>query len=407
MPIYEYKGLNQSGKSVKGILDAESKAALRQVLQGKGVFVTEVYEGKGSASGESRDVDFKRMLQFVGLRDVAVLTRQLATLLKAGIPLVESLTALTEQAEKDELRRALSDIRQKVNEGSALATAMADHPKIFGDLYVNMVRAGESSGNLDVVLMRLTEFLENQLDLRSKVIGAMIYPIVMTFVGMAILGFLFAFVIPKVTKIFKDQDQALPFITRVLLLIADVVSHGWFIIIPLMIAAVLGFRWWKASPKGRPTWDRFVLKVPVFGQIVRLIAVARFSRTLGTLLASGVPLLQALDIVKNILGNVRLIDVIEDVRVNVREGESIAQPLKRSGEFPSLVTHMIAIGERTGQLEEMLENVAITYNQQVDVRIQALTTLLEPLMIVIMGVAVGFIVFAIMLPILQLNQSFG
>ena len=287
MPIYEYKGLNQSGKSVKGILDAESKAALRQVLQGKGVFVTEVYEGKGSASGESRDVDFKRMLQFVGLRDVAVLTRQLATLLKAGIPLVESLTALTEQAEKDELRRALSDIRQKVNEGSALATAMADHPKIFGDLYVNMVRAGESSGNLDVVLMRLTEFLENQLDLRSKVIGAMIYPIVMTFVGMAILGFLFAFVIPKVTKIFKDQDQALPFITRVLLLIADVVSHGWFIIIPLMIAAVLGFRWWKASPKGRPTWDRFVLKVPVFGQIVRLIAVARFSRTLGTLLGGG------------------------------------------------------------------------------------------------------------------------
>lgn len=407
MPIYEYKGLNQSGKSVKGILDAESKAALRQVLQGKGVFVTEVYEGKGSASGESRDVDFKRMLQFVGLRDVAVLTRQLATLLKAGIPLVESLTALTEQAEKDELKRALSDIRQKVNEGSALATAMADHPKVFGDLYVNMVRAGESSGNLDVVLMRLTEFLENQLDLRSKVIGAMIYPIVMTFVGVAILGFLFAFVIPKVTKIFKDQDQALPFITRVLLFIADVVSHGWFIIIPMMIAAVLGFRWWKASPKGRPTWDRFVLKVPVFGQIVRLIAVARFSRTLGTLLASGVPLLQALDIVKNILGNVRLIDVIEDVRVNVREGESIAQPLKRSGEFPSLVTHMIAIGERTGQLEEMLENVAITYNQQVDVRIQALTTLLEPLMIVIMGVAVGFIVFAIMLPILQLNQSFG
>jgi general secretion pathway protein F len=407
MPVYDYKGLNQAGKTVKGSQDAESQNALRALLQGRGVFVTEVSEARAGGGSKKGEVDFGKMLQFVGLRDIAVLTRQMATLLRAGIPLVECLRALTDQAEKDELKRALSDIKSKVNEGSSLAKALADHPKLFSDLFVNMVRAGESSGNLDVVLERLTDFLEGQMELRSKVISAMIYPILMTVVGLAILAFLFAFVIPKVTQIFEDQGAALPFVTRLLIGTSDVVSGGWFIILPAAFLSAWGFRRWKNSEEGRPKWDRFVLKLPVIGNLVRLIAVSRFSRTLGTLLNSGVPLLQALDIVKNILGNTRLIEVIEEVRVNVREGESIAQPLKRSGEFPSLVTHMIAIGEKTGQLEDMLENVAESYDQQVSLRIDAATTLIEPLMIVFMGIAVGFIVFAIMLPILQLNQSFG
>lgn len=405
MPIYEYKGLNKAGKNVSGMLDAESLAELRQRLQSKGVFVTDVKAGKaGEAATANGEIDLKRMLQFVGLRDIAVLTRQLSTLLKAGIPLVESLSALTEQADKDELKRVLSDVKRQVNEGSGLAAALSGHEKHFSDLYVNMVRAGESSGNLDVVLERLTDFLESQIELRGKIISAMIYPLVMTVVGTGILGFLFAFVVPKITRMFADQQRALPLITKILLLISDIVSNGWFIILPLIAAAIFGFRYWKNSKKGKPQWDRFVLKVPVVGNLVRMIAITRFSNTLGTLLSSGVPLLQALDIVKNILGNTRLIEVIENVRVNVREGESVAQPLKRSGEFPPLVTHMIAIGERTGQLEDMLENVAVNYKQQVDIRIQAATTLLEPLMIVIMGVAVGFIVFAIMLPIIELNQ---
>ncbi len=408
MPIYEYKGMNREGKSVKGILDAESQAALRQILQGKGIFVTEFTQNSaGKGASATGDIDFKKMLQFVTARDIAVFTRQLATLMRAGIPLVEALSALTEQADKDEFKRVLSEVRQQVNEGSGLAAAMARHPKQFGDLYINMVRAGESSGNLDIVLERLTEFQENQLEMRSKITGAMVYPVIMTVIGMGILSFLFAFVVPKVTQIFTDQGEALPLITRILIGISDVVTGGWFIIIPLFAAAIWGFRKWKSSKQGRIRWDLFVLKVPVVGGIVRMIAVSRFSKTLSTLLASGVPLLSALDIVKNILGNTRLIAVIEEVRVNVREGESIAQPLKRSGEFPPLVTHMIAIGERTGQLEEMLDNVAASYQQQVDAQLRAATTLIEPLMLVLMGGAVGFIVFAIMLPILQLNETFG
>ncbi|MEM1347069.1 MAG: type II secretion system inner membrane protein GspF [Myxococcota bacterium] len=406
MPVYEYKGLNSSGRNVKGMLDAENQATLRQVLKKKGVFVTEVNEGRSGQGQSAQNIDLKRAFEFVTLRDIAVFTRQLSTLQRAGIPLVECLNALTEQTDKDELKRVISEIRTQVNEGSSLAQAMAEHQKHFSDLFINMVRAGESSGNLDVVLERLTDFLEAQMDLRSKIISAMIYPLLMTLVGVGILAFLFAFVIPKVTRIFADQEQALPLITQILIGTSDLVGSTWFILIPGSFALAYAFNRWRSSEKGKPKWDEFLLKVPVVGGTVRMIAVSRFASTLGTLLSSGVPLLQALDIVKNILGNQTLIEVIEEVRVNVREGESIAQPLKRSGEFPPLVTHMIAIGERTGQLEEMLHNVSTSYKQQVDLRIQAATTLIEPLMIVLMGVAVGFIVFAIMLPILQLNQSF-
>ncbi|TXD38210.1 type II secretion system protein GspF [Lujinxingia vulgaris] len=406
MPVYEYKGLNKAGKTVKGILDAESQNALRQALVARGIFVTEVFEGKGSRSaGGSGDVDFRKMLERVTLSDIAVLTRQMATLIRAGIPLVEALNALTDQAEKDELKRTLSDVRRKVNEGSSLANALSDHPKHFSNLYINMVKAGESSGNLDMVLSRLTDFLDAQIELRGKVIGAMIYPVLMMVVGIVVLGLIFTFVIPKVTAIFEDQGAALPWITSVLIGISNILSGYWFVVFPLLIGLVVGFVQWKRTEKGTRQWDRFILKTPVVGPLVRMIAISRFASTLATLLASGVPLLTAMDIVKNILGNTRLVEVIEDARVNIREGESIAQPLKRSGEFPPLVTHMIAVGEASGQLEEMLENVAISYTQQTDIRIQAMTKILEPIMIVGLGVAVAVIVFAVMMPILKLNQT--
>lgn len=406
MPIYEYKGLNKAGKQVKGLLDAENVNALRSALQAKGIFVTEVFEGHGKAgSAQNRDVNVLKMFERVKVSDIAVFTRQMATLIRAGIPLVETLSALTEQAEKEEMKRILSDIRRRVNEGSSLANVLADHPKAFSPLYVNMVRAGESSGNLDVVLDRLTGFLDAQIELRSKIVGAMVYPIIMAFVGVGILGVLFAFVIPKVTAIFKNQGQALPWITNLLIGSSELVGSYWWIILPALGGMGFAFVRWTRSKTGEVKWDRFVLKIPIVGNLVRMIAISRFSSTLATLLSSGVPLLTALDIVKNILGNTRLVEVIEDARVNIREGESIAQPLKRSGEFPPLVTHMIAVGERSGQLEEMLENVAFSYKQQVDIQIDAMTKVLEPVMIVGMGVVVAFIVFAIMLPILQLNQS--
>jgi general secretion pathway protein F len=407
MPVYEYRGLDKSGKKVQGIQDAESQNALRQMLQSQGIYVTDIFEGDEAKSKSSGEIDFSQITERVGLRDIAVLTRQLATLQRAGIPLVECLNALSDQVEKDELKRVISDIRTKVNEGSSLAKAMGDHPQHFSNLYVNMVKAGESSGNLDVVLDRLTEFLEAQMELRGKVIGAMVYPAIMTVVGVAIMSLLFIFVIPKVTQIFQDQGAALPWITQLLIGVSDIFAGYWWLILPLVGGGIYGFIQWKNTEEGKDKWDRWILKVPVIGGLVRMIAVSRFADTLGTLLASGVPLLTAMDIVKAILGNNRLVEVVEDARVNIREGESIAQPLKRSGEFPALVTHMIAIGERSGQLEEMLDNVAVAYKREVDMRIDAMTTLLEPLMIVGMGIGVAIIVFAVMLPILQLNQNIG
>ena len=410
MPVYEYRGLNKQGEKVKGVEDAENQAALRQKLQAQGIFTTEVWEGQeGQANASDRDIDFDQLFERVSLRDIAVLTRQLATLLRAGIPLVKALEALTDQTEKEELRRTLTDIKQSVNEGSSLAQALEEHPDHFSDLYVNMVRAGESSGNLDVVLERLTEFLDDQIELRGKVIGAMVYPILMMVVGVILMGIIFTFVIPKVTQLFQDQGEALPLLTRMIIGFSNLLTNWVFMLffIPAMGAAIGGFFYWKNTDEGEQQWDRFVMKIPVLGSLVRMIAITRFARTLGTLLASGVPLLTALDIVKTILGNTRLVEVVESARVDIREGENIAEPLRRSGEFPPLVTHLIAIGEESGQLEEMLENVAVSYDQQTDMRIQALTTLLEPLMIVGMGVVVAIIVFAVMLPMLQLNQMVG
>ena len=407
MTVYNYKGVSAGGKAVRGTFDADNQRALKDALRKKAIYVTEIWEGEKKAGSLAQtEVNLGQYFtDRVGAKDIAILTRMLATLLKAGIPLVEALNALVDQVDKKSLQAALDDVRRKVNEGTAFATALRDHPKMFDDLYINIVRAGESSGNLDVVLTRLTEFLDAQVALRGKVAGAMVYPIIMALFGSAIVGFLFAFVIPQVTTLFQDQDKALPFITEVMIGISSIFAGYWWLIMLGIAVAIFGFQRWQNTEKGRQSWDRLVLKIPLFGGLIRMVAIARFSKTLSTLLGSGVPLLTAMDIVKEILGNKILIDVIEAARVNIREGESIAGPLKRSGQFPPIVTHMISIGEKAGQLEDMLENVSESYDQQVNIRIAALTTLLEPIMIVVMGVAVAFIVFAIMLPILQLNEG--
>ena len=398
MPVYEYVGVDARGKATKGQFDADNPRSLRVQLQQKNIFLTEYYEGKQVAERRKRDVNLK-------LGDVSIMTRQLATLQRAGIPLVESLSALVEQTEHEELKRVISDIRQQVNEGITLNKAMNDHPKVFSPLYINMIRAGESSGTLDVVLERLADFLDDQQTLRSKVVGAMVYPIIMMILGFLIVAFLMAFVVPQLTAIYSDQDAALPLPTTLLIFASHVVTKFWWLLGIVAGGTIYAFRRWKATPEGRRKYDELTLKAPVVGDLQRLIAVTRFSKTLSTLLGSGVSLLGALDIVKNILGNTVLIEVIEQARLNIREGESIAAPLKRSGQFPPMVTHMIAVGEKTGALEQMLDNVATAYEQQINTRIAALTTLLEPLMIVLMGGTVGFIVFAILLPILQLNQT--
>jgi general secretion pathway protein F len=408
MPVFEYKALNTTGKAVQGLREADSPKTLRATLRREGVFLTEVVGQKQADAQASREVNVRRwVLGRISAEDLAIATRQLAVLVHAGIPLVEALTALVEQVEKEKLKRILGDVKQRVNEGSSLGDALAAHPRVFGDLYVNMIRAGEHSGALEIVLVRLADFTESQARLRSKILGTMAYPAAMMIIGSLVLGILFTVVIPRVTKIFQDTKATLPWMTRALIGFTSVVTQWWWLFLLLAAAAVWGFLRWRATPAGRARWHRFVLTVPVFGRLARIIAIGRFARTLSTLLKSGVPLLVSMDIVKNVVGNVRLAEVIEQARDAIREGESIAAPLKRSGEFPPLVHHMVAIGERSGALEEMLANVASAYEDQVETTVTALTSLLEPIMIVAMGGVVAFIVFSVLMPILQINTLAG
>lgn len=417
MPVFEYSGLTEAGKNVRGLKDAESAKALRTLLRKEGVFVTEsraadpgaAASGKASSgTGLSREVDLSKFIGGgVSAQELAVATRQLSTLVGAGIPLADSLTALVEQVEHPRLKRILGTVKQKVNEGSSLADALAEHPKAFSTLYINMIRAGESSGALDVVLQRLADFTENSAQLRNKLLGAMLYPLIMVIVAILIVGILFVVVIPKVTKIFEDMNATLPWTTRLLITISSFARDYWYLVLIGAPLLVLGFRRYIRTPRGRAWFDRTQLRLPVFGELVRMLAISRFAKTLATLLSSGVPLLISLEIVKNIVHNTVLSKVIEDAHDAIREGESIAAPLKRSGQFPPLVHHMIAIGEKSGQLEDMLQNVARSYDSQVDMRIAALTSLLEPLMIVVMGAGVAFIVFSILMPIMNLSNFVG
>jgi general secretion pathway protein F len=408
MPVFQYKALDSGGKAVQGLKEADSPKTLRAALKREGVFLTEVLGAQEAKAQAAREVSVRRVvLGRVSATDLAIMTRQFAVLVGAGIPLVESLGALVEQIDHEKLKRIISDVRQRVNEGASLADALAAHPKTFTNLFVNMVRAGESSGALDVVLVRLADFTESQARLRSKITGALAYPAFMLLIGTGVIGVLFAVVIPKIVKIFDDSQVVLPWYTRALIGFTHVISGWWWAILLVLVALGWGFARWRATEQGRAAWDRRVLTAPIFGRLIRIIAISRFARTLSTLLKSGVPLLTAMDIVRNIVGNTRLAEVIEQARDAIREGESIAAPLKRSGEFPPLVHHMVAVGERSGSLEEMLANVAKAYEDQVETTVSTLTSLLEPLMIVIMGLCVGFIVLSVLMPILQLNTLTG
>lgn len=411
MPVFEYVGVNAQRKKAAGIIEAESDKAARLKLRKMGVFPQSLTleGGKKAKLSLGSNIDFSKFTQRIKVQDIAQMTRQLSTLINASIPLVDSLTALVDQVENPKLRKVLSQVREKVTEGMKLSDAMRAHPKIFSDLYINMINAGENSGALDVVLSRLADFVEGQAKLRSKIIGAMIYPIIMSVVGVALIIMLIVMVIPKITSIFDDVQATLPLPTRVLIVVSDALTTGWVIVMMLVVIplTLYGIKRWLATPKGKEFFDRRMLKLPIVGKLTRMIAVSRFSRTLATLLSSGVPLLHALDIVRNIVTNTVIRRVIEETRTNVQEGASVSEPLKKSGEFPPLVTHMIAIGEKTGDLEKMLERIADTYDTQVDNTVSTLTTLLEPIMILVMAGVVSFIVMSVLLPILQLNQLGG
>lgn len=404
MPLYEYQGIRKGdGRTVKGTRDADSEKALRAALKRDGVLVTGIAEkGRGKGLGE---IDFKKLLfKRVKRLDIALATRQLATLTGSGISLVESLTAVIDQTEKPDLKRALVDVREQVNQGMSLSDAFGRHRKYFDTLFCNMVNAGEQSGTLEQVLGRLADFIEAQNKLRGKVISAMAYPAFMAVMGMVIVGIMMVVVVPRVTSIFENFGRELPWYTEILIMTSNFMRSFWWLVLIVIVGAIVGFRKWKATDVGRFKWHRFVLWAPVFGGLALMIALSRFAKTLATLLSSGVPLLTAMEITKGVLGNSVLEQVVVEASSSIREGESIAEPLKASGRFPPIVTHMIAVGERSGQLEQMLENVAGAYDSQVDARIATLTSLLEPAMIVIMGGAAGSIAAAILMPLIQMNE---
>lgn len=407
MAVFAYRGVNAAGKATKGKRDADSPKALRTLLKREGVFVTEVLEEREAQRIASKEIDLASFFRRASTADVAMATRQLAVLVRSGIPLVEALTALIEQLDQADLKEAYSQVRNRVNEGISFADALRAHPKIFTPLYVNMVAAGEASGALEQVLERLADFLDNATKLEGKVIGALAYPAFMAVITVAMLTVMMTVVVPKVTAVFQDFGRELPWYTQVLIFVSNLMIDYWYVLLFLAVGGGVAFRRWRDTRDGRAAWDAYVLRMPAFGDLLVKVAVARFSRTLATLLRSGVPVLAAMEITKNVLGNVVLMEVIEKARESVREGEGLAKPLKQSGRFPPIVTHMIAIGERSGQLEEMLDNVAAAYDQQVDVRVTAVTSLLGPLVIVIMGGATAFIAFAILMPLVQLSDFVG
>jgi len=406
--VFEYRGIVVgTGKPTKGVRDAENPKALRAALRKDGVLLTVATEGKAAEAKNSKDI---KLFEFMGrpsTSDVAVLTRQLATLIGAGIPLFESLAALCEQVENEQLKRALTAVREQVREGISFAKALEAHPTVFPPLYVNMVRAGEASGTLQQVLERLTQFMESQAKLQGKVTSALAYPILMSIIGITLVSILMVAVVPNVTTIFASMDQALPWYTALLITTSDFMASYWWLLLALLILGIYSFRRWKKKPAGRMKWDTFVLKVPVFGKVILMLSIARFARTLSTLLASGVAILTAMDIVANVLGNSALEAVIHEAISSIREGQSIAEPLRRSGKFPPIVTHMITVGEKSGQLEAMLESVANAYDTEVENRVQILTSLLEPLIIVMMGSVVGFIAVSILMPLIQMSSFAG
>jgi general secretion pathway protein F len=404
MPVYQYKGLRGDGGAALGIIDAESPKGARLKLRKSGIYPTEVLEQAGGGDAVFRRDGAPGPRAILSVQDLAILTRQLGTLLVAGLPLVDAFGILIEQTDKKPVQTLLADIREQVRQGKAFSAVIDSYPKDFSPVYVHMVRAGEASGALDQILFRLAEFLEKQLALRGKVTSAVTYPALMLLVGAAVLFFLMAFVVPKITAVFADLRQVLPLPTRLLIALSRFLSVYW----PLLLGAVLLLTLWVrrslATPAGRERADRLLLRLPLFGAMARMVAISRLTSTLATMLSSGVQLLDALDVAKRVMNNRVLERAVEVARDNIREGESIADPLKRSGEFPSLVTHMIAVGEKSGEMEEMLRRVSQIYDGDVDRLVTRLTSLMEPIMILVMGVIVFCIVLAILLPIFEMSQ---
>ncbi|MEK6774684.1 MAG: type II secretion system inner membrane protein GspF [Bdellovibrionota bacterium] len=402
MPLFEYKGISKLGKNVRGVIDIENMKSARTKLKKDGIFVTEIKDKKKYEFSKKRKAGSGGR---VAIKDLALMTRQLAVLVKSNIPLVDALTAVSEQVEQPVLAEAIADCKNMVNEGSTLHKAIGKYPNLFSNIYVSMVEAGEMSGSLDVILMRLAEFTEDAAELRAKVSSAMTYPIIMLVAIFVIVFGLFTFVIPKMVTIFESSPElTLPWYTQVIIDISAFATNYWYLILGAIGGSIFFFMQWKKTPDGSAQWDAISLKLPVFGPVIRMVAVSRFTRTLATLLTGGVPMLAALDIVRNVVNNQSVAKAIDEARNNISEGESIAGPLKASGQFPPIVIHMVSIGEKTGELENMLSQVSDAYDFQVKNKIDGMTSLITPVITIIMGIVVMIIVLSIIVPMFEMTN---
>ena len=426
MPKFNYVALDARGQESVGVLEASSSNDVIAQLRQSGYFPTSVIEeGKAATARASK----KKMPKTVAAtrasnapakkgvvlfqkktvkpKTLMIFTRQLATLIDAGLPLLRGLTVLAKQERDLVLKGTINALADGVQGGSTFSESLAQHPRIFNKLYINMVKAGELGGVLELVLNRLAEFQEKAEKIKNKVVAAMFYPVVVIIIAMLILSFLLVFIVPKFQTIFHDMlgNKPLPGITQFVIDASDILKNNWYYVLGGGIIITVAYRMFAASAPGRIILDRIKLYMPLFGDLTRKNSISRFSRTLGTLVTSGVPILQALNITRETAGNSVIADAITKVHDSVKEGESIVQPLEASGVFPPMVISMIDVGEETGQLPEMLLKIAEVYDDEVDNAVSGLTSLLEPIMIVILAVIVGTIVIALFMPLISIIQN--
>ncbi len=400
MPNFTYQAVDDSGREVEGTIYAENTRTASARVRELGYFPTEIQEAQAAAATQKRRPS---LWTRVTAGDVTVMTRQLANLLGAGMTVLRSLNVLIENTDNERLQQILEEVRDEVQAGGSLWETLGKHPRAFPELYVNMIRAGEASGELEAVTDRLADFLERQQQQRARIRSAMAYPILLITVGSAAVFFLITFLIPRFSQIFEDFGQALPTPTRVLLAVSYFLGHYWWAVLGGLVALVLLVRAYIRTPGGTYLFDSLKLRMPAVGKLTQRLALSRFSRTLATLLHGGVGVLEAFTVVKGAIGCAPIAAAIDAVYGGVREGESIAEPLRRTGAFTPLVTNMIAVGEETGDLEGMLNKIADSYDLEVQNITLQLISLLEPLIILVMGVIVGSVVISMLLPIFEMN----
>lgn len=404
MATFAYVGRSKSGAVKKGELVAKSRDEAVDQLRKQSVVVTSLEE-KAAKEGFSL-----KLGSGVSEKDLVVFTRQFGTMINAGLPLIQCLEILSTQSENAALRKSVGEIKVQVEGGSTFSDALRRHPKIFDDLYVNMVHAGEVGGLLDTILGRLSKHIEKAMKLKGQIKSAMVYPAAIVGIAAIVITVLMIWVIPVFEKMFKEMSggkMALPGPTQLVIDMSNFAQGNWYIILGVLVATVVAVKKYYATPHGKLAIDKLLLKTPVFGDLIRKASVAKFTRTLGTLLASGVPLLEALTICAKTSGNKVVEGALLDAKVSISGGKTISEPLAKSGTFPKMVTHMISVGESTGALDNMLGKIADFYEDEVDQAVTNLTALLEPMMMVFLGVTVGFIVVAMYLPIFTMASAIG